>query len=414
VFAAALVALAWLALPAWSAEESAALRERHALALNDVTGDQTITGEVKILLDDRAEAKKLLAAAMAIARVEGQPFNYNAASILARVAQDLKDLEAGQAFYRICIDKAAKLKSANKLALSYAGIVDLLYENKKYDEALRVCREILELKGDEDLLRRDGRMRRLKDIVLDTMIQALGKQGKTDEALKLVNNQLKVRPDDWRVLEIKAVVLHDAGRNTQAAKTYEQVLDRIGKDDSLEQEEKSGLQGACRYILSGLYAEMDQVDKAAEQLKTLLDQKPNNPTYNNDLGYIWADHDIHLDEAEKMIRKAIDEERKERKRNPDLKPTDDRDNAAFLDSLGWVLFKQKKLPEAKKYLEDAVKDKDEGQHTEIYDHLGDVNMALGDKAQAVSAWKKALDLARKSKRDQERKLKIEKKIKEAK
>ena len=46
-----------------------------------------------------------------------------------------------------------------------------------------------------------------------------------------------------------------------------------------------------------------------EELQTLLKKKPNNPTYNNDLGYIWADHDMNLEESEKLIRKAIEEER---------------------------------------------------------------------------------------------------------
>ena len=406
LFVAAVVALAAFALSAPAASVDGDLRSK-ALALNDVTGDLPIAGQIKTLLDDRAGAKKLLATSLTMARAKEQPFNYNAAHILAGVAQDLKNLEAAQTFYRICVHQAEKVQSANKLALSYAGIVDLLYEHKKYDEAERVCREILELKN-------DGRIRRLQEIVLETMIQVLAKQGKTEEALKLVNNRVKVRPDDWRVLEFKALVLHDAGRNAEAAKTYQRILDLVGKDDSLKEDEKSGTQAACRYILSGIYAEMDQVDKAAQQLQTLLEQKPNNPTYNNDLGYIWADHDMHLDEAEKMIRKAIVEERKERKKDPDLKPEADKDNAAFVDSLGWVLFKQKKFPDAKKYLEEAVQDKAEGQHTEIYDHLGDVHMALGEKAEAVAAWKKAVELAGKSKRDQERKLRIEKKIKEAK
>ena len=90
------------------------------------------------------------------------------------------------------------------------------------------------------------------------------------------------------------------------------------------------------------------MDKAADQLKALLVREPDNPTYNNDLGYIWADHDMNLAESEKLIRKAIDDDRRtRRKANPDLKPELDKDNAAYLDSLGWVLFKQKKYKEAR-------------------------------------------------------------------
>jgi predicted negative regulator of RcsB-dependent stress response len=98
------------------------------------------------------------------------------------------------------------------------------------------------------------------------------------------------------------------------------------------------------------------------------------------------------------------------KANPDLKPEDQKDNAAYLDSLGWVLFKQGKAKEAKPYLLDAIKQKD-GQHLEILDHLGDVHLALGEKAEALAAWKKGLEAATDGKRDQKRKAEVQKKIK---
>jgi predicted negative regulator of RcsB-dependent stress response len=79
--------------------------------------------------------------------------------------------------------------------------------------------------------------------------------------------------------------------------------------------------------------------------------------------------------------------------------------------MGWVLFKQKKYKEAKEFLLKAVADED-GQHLEIYDHLGDVCLALGEKAEAVKAWKKAIEVANSSKREQERKAALAKKIKD--
>jgi Tfp pilus assembly protein PilF len=66
-----------------------------------------------------------------------------------------------------------------------------------------------------------------------------------------------------------------------------------------------------------------------------------------------ADRNIRLYEADKMIRKAVQ-----------LEPQ----NGAYLDSLGWVLYKKKEYKEAKKYLEEATQSK-EGQHIEILDHL---------------------------------------------
>ena len=52
-------------------------------------------------------------------------------------------------------------------------------------------------------------------------------------------------------------------------------------------------------------------------------------------------------------------------------------------------------------------------HLEILDHLGDVHIALGERSAAVAVWKKGLDLATESKRDQQRKAEVEKKVKAA-
>ncbi len=120
---------------------------------------------------------------------------------------------------------------------------------------------------------------------------------------------------------------------------------------------------------------------------------------------------MNLAESEKLIRKAMEQDRELRhKANPKIKPDKDKDSAAYLDSLGWVLYKQKKYQEAKKYLQQAV-EQEEGKHIEILDHLGDVHLVLGDKADALSTWKKAVAATGDTKREQKRKTEVLKKIK---
>jgi tetratricopeptide (TPR) repeat protein len=513
-----------------AAADDSDLRQK-ALALNDITGDDTIEGEIKALVKDRAGTKQLLAVAVPMTKEKDQPFNYTGAFILARAAHLLKDVEASQVLYRVCADQAYKLRSAEKLAQAFGGLIDLLYENKKYDEGVKVCQEFLEKKEDE------GRMRAFKFVVLRLMIQGKAKQGKTEEAMKLVDNLVKSQPNNWRSHELKGWVQHEArkyaeaaatwdevlnllqkdedldkelktelvqelqfkvgnayidanqpdkaaehfkpllaedsaspgiknrlgymltlrqlirakakqgetanikkvidnlvqllpdnwpalslkgmaeyeaGESAQAAKTWEDALDRLQKDPSLnkEKEVKSEFVKESHILLSNAYNDANQLEKATEHLQAVLANDPTDPGANNDLGYIWADHDLNLDEAEKMIRKALDEDRKRRQANPDLNPAEDKDNAAYLDSLGWVLFKKKKYQEAKAPLLKAVADED-GKHIEIYDHLGDIHMALGEKAEAIAIWKKALELKLEQKREKEIKTKVEKKLKEA-
>jgi tetratricopeptide (TPR) repeat protein len=480
---AALVLAAGLAGAAPAPDQDEAALRKRALALNDVTGDEAIKGQVLDLVQDAAGTRKLLPVALAMSKDKKQPFNYNAAYILGSAARRLKDVGTAKAFYRLAIDLATKLGSGTKMAQAYGGLSDMLYENKMYDETEKLLKEVLELtdegagraqtnallrmvnvlakqrKFDEayklidnlskakpdywlflelkagvqreqgkfeeaaktyeammDSIKKDDSLgekdkTEMLNEVRIRLVGALAKSGKFDDAYKLIDELSKDKPGYWAYLELKAEVQREEGKFEAAAKTYEAMMDSIKKDDSLKDKDKADLLNESRYLLSNVYLELNDIKKTGEYLEALLAQDPDNPTYNNDLGYIWADHNMNLEKSEKMIRKALEEDRKRQlQANPELKPEEVKDNAAYLDSLAWVLFKQGKFKEAKTPILEAVKDK-EGQHIEIYDHLGDIHLALGEKDEAQAAWKKALELPADTKRDKQRKTEVEKKVK---
>ena len=76
----------------------------------------------------------------------------------------------------------------------------------------------------------------------------------------------------------------------------------------------------------------------------------------NYMGYMWAEHGMKLDQAKALIEKAIKAEPK---------------NAAYLDSLGWVLFKLNQPKEALGHILKAVELSEEPDPT-LLDHLGDI------------------------------------------
>ena len=401
-------------------ERDPALRQQ-ILRLNQITGKDPLAGEMLALASDRAAAKKLVNEAARMAKEKPQPITYNASLLLGTIASNVKNYDAAETFYRLHMEQAKQLRSSDGLMAAYGGLIQVLYNNKKYAEAEKACSEII----DHDILRAtiqelasDSSAEAKKELqsierflsaVIEEMIMTIARQGNTDRAIELVDRVLKKDPNSWLALDLKARVYLAADKSDQAVKIYEDELERIKNDKNLDEDKKDSLSEDIRYSLSGLYVDLNQVDKAAEQLKALLKKSPNSPRYNNDLGYIWADHDMNLAESEKLIRKAIDEERKLR-RKAKVKPEQDKDNAAYLDSLGWVLFKQKKYQEAKKYLQEAV-EQEEGKHIEILDHLGEVLLALGQKSEAVATWKKGVTLAGDTQREQKRKTEVEKKIK---
>ncbi len=420
-----------LAGTARAADNDKGLRQQ-VLALNQITGDDPMRGEILTLVEDKAKTPKLLAEAVKIAKEKDQPLNYNAAYILARSAQLLKDSDSTRAMYRVCIDQAKKVKSPTKLFDAYRGLIADYYLANKYDDALKACQEFLDVPqekpataGDDETPKYNATLRRAQELIRREKVQILVKQGKPDEANKIVDEMLKKDPDDMDAMEVRALIQRESGDYAAAAKTYEEMIkkvneaiDKVKKNTEANKEVKEAFLKQLsadlrdyRYILSGLYIDAKDVNKATDELKALLKEDPDNPSYNNDLGYVWADHDMNLTEAEKLIRKAIeDDKKKQAKEDPDLKPDKVKANPSYLDSLGWVLYKEKKYKEALPPLQEAVK-QEEGQNIEIYDHLAEVQMALGDKAAALDAWKKGLEKVGPSKREQEKKVEIEKKVK---
>ncbi len=119
-----------------------------------------------------------------------------------------------------------------------------------------------------------------------------------------------------------------------------------------------------------------QFQQAEEYLQKCIDMAPDFAEALNYLGYMWADRGEHLDKARGLIEKALKMEPK---------------NGAYMDSLGWVLFKLKQPRQALPWLLKALEDSPEPDAT-VLDHLGEVYMALGQPDKAREAWKKSLSL----------------------
>jgi tetratricopeptide (TPR) repeat protein len=425
LFVAAALGLIMVAAPFASAQVKTANLEKEMIELNKMTGEQAMQGLLQNLLNDKDRAKRMIAMAVEWTK-EKDKLNYNFAYVLGLMAGDMKDLPACEKLMRVCIEHGVKLQSPRRLVQSYGALIDVYFENKKYDQSARLCNEVLNLKtddgkerivyqaittrlGDTDFIEDDAfdAAKNLRPGVRRLLIKSITKQGKYEDALKHVDELIKSE-DHWQERQLKAWVYHEAGQFDDAARTYEDVIERITKDRDLDPDEREAYVERQRYIMSSVYIDMKRVDKATEVLQTLLANKPDSPSYNNDLGYIWADNDMNLVDAERMIRKALELDRKQRQKAK-ISPDEDHDNGAYLDSLGWVLFKQKKYKEAKEAMLEAIKDKN-SQHIEIYDHLGDILMALGEKQAAIDAWKKGLEHVTDSRRDQERKKTVEAKL----
>jgi len=109
--------------------------------------------------------------------------------------------------------------------------------------------------------------------------------------------------------------------------------------------------------------------ESVKYFEKALELKPDFYEAANYLGYMWAERGENLERAKELIERAIKAEPK---------------NNAYLDSLAWVLFKLGKPREALTYMQQAIEisEADKEPDSTLYDHLGDILMALGEREKA--------------------------------
>ena len=109
-------------------------------------------------------------------------------------------------------------------------------------------------------------------------------------------------------------------------------------------------------------------------MKKLIKLEPNNAQAYNALGYTWANNNIRLKEAHEYIDEALS-----------LEPND----AAILDSKGWILFRLGSYKKAEPYFKRALKYSDD---SEIVSHFVQVLLKLGKNKQAKEIFTKYIKL----------------------
>ncbi len=251
-------------------------------------------------------------------------------------------------------------------------LAQIQFKANKVDEAIATARETFKKEpNDPDALR--------------GLALLLNQAGKGGEAIETVRIALKADANNPDLTSLLGSLLMREHRNDEAIAVFKGMIDRYPNNDDILK--------IARQSLSSIYTDMGDFAKGEAELELLFAKDPNDPGVNNDLGYLYADQGKNLEKAEEMIRKAVAEEP---------------DNYAYLDSLGWVLFKRGKFQEARAPLEKAQADP--RSDSTIPDHLGDVYFQLQEHVKARAAWERALKIAAKVRPADKRLAEIQKKL----
>jgi tetratricopeptide (TPR) repeat protein len=215
--------------------------------------------------------------------------------------------------------------------------------------------------------------------------RALVISGKIDEAIAEADRAVEGANDETRLeMQLNRVnVLTQAERYEQALALAQNLAREFSQPDQAR---------AIRDSLHNVYAAMRDFAKAEEQLRLMLQADPNDATANNNLGYLWADQGKNLEEAERLIRKALELDRQQKRIVAAVTIEGDADNAAFVDSLGWILFRRGRFEEARTWLEKATQLAGGEDDPTVWDHLGEVDFQLRKMDEARRAWQRSLVL----------------------
>jgi tetratricopeptide (TPR) repeat protein len=205
----------------------------------------------------------------------------------------------------------------------------------------------------------------------------LGALRDPDRAVKLLAEARRRFPGAPEIVYYLAIAQREAKQSQQAVATFEEALHEA------QLEEDNDFVNAKFYFNYGAAAEQAGLyDKAADLLRKSIALDPaTSAEACNYLGYMWADHNMNLDEAETMIRRALESEP---------------NNASYLDSLGWVEFRKGQFDQALEYLLRAAKAA-EREDPVVFEHIGDAYLKLNRTREALEAWQKALALDPKNK-----------------
>ena len=107
----------------------------------------------------------------------------------------------------------------------------------------------------------------------------------------------------------------------------------------------------------------------------LIASDTNDVQALNNYSYSLVERNIHLNKALEMAKKAIE-----------LEP----DNAAYLDTIGWIYYKMDNIDEALSFIRKSVEL--DNNNAIVLEHLGDVLIAKNQIQEAIIYYLKALDI----------------------
>jgi len=239
-----------------------------------------------------------------------------------------------------------------KLDIAALALGDLHRQANHLDQAIDAYNQV----PDSSIFRRPSQL---------SIAESYRRQEKFDEAESMLRKLMEGDKTDISAAQQLGQLLRSNKKFEEAAKVYGVAIDRLG---TLEPEDWQ-----LFYYRGISYERAKQWPPAEKDFQKALELSPDEPYVLNYLAYTWVERRENLDQALKMLEKAVSQRPEE---------------GFIIDSLGWAHFMLGRYPEAVEELERAVALAPTD--PVLNDHLGDAYWKVGRHQEARFQWSRAL------------------------
>lgn len=191
-------------------------------------------------------------------------------------------------------------------------------------------------------------------------------------AIQLLTRTLRTLEEEGRgTPAYKAELLRDLASLQASEDEHQKAIETMARAVELA---PSGKRTEYTLLLASLHDDLGDYERSEKILLRAYERNPEDPMVLNHLGYFYAERGKKLDQAVRLVQRALRYE-----------PL----NGAYVDSLGWAYYQQGKYEQALELLLRAVTFEEDAV---IRDHVGDAYFKLDKVEEARQAWQKALQL----------------------
>jgi tetratricopeptide (TPR) repeat protein len=262
-------------------------------------------------------------------------------------------------------EESAKYRDTPFAPIAYYRMAEARFKLGDKDAAIEYCRKAVDQAGTNE---------RLASEILLRMFLLVGEQ----EVAKYCQQRLQTDPNSLATNFTMFNLAKIRGEYDMAADYIDKCIQIAGSDTP------RGLDYTVKKaeVLTLAYektSDNNYLKKAIRDYESLLVKMPNNTTVLNNLAYMLAESNERLPDALEYAKQALEQ-------TPN--------NPVFLDTYAYVLYKSGTDSKADEFMTAALQQYEQNELVappDVYEHKGMIKERLGQKKQALDAYKQALE-----------------------